>query len=56
MSNKIGRNELCPCGSGLKYKKCCIDKSQDQLFEEMIERSQHSLKKKVYHQALPASR
>src|SRR5579859_1768934 len=24
---KIGRNELCPCGSGKKYKKCCIDKS-----------------------------
>lgn len=23
---KIGRNELCPCGSGKKYKKCCIDK------------------------------
>lgn len=20
---KIGRNELCPCGSGIKYKKCC---------------------------------
>ena len=20
---KIGRNEICPCGSGLKYKKCC---------------------------------
>jgi len=20
----IGRNELCPCGSGKKYKKCCI--------------------------------
>lgn len=20
--NKIGRNDLCPCGSGLKYKKC----------------------------------
>jgi preprotein translocase subunit SecA len=19
----IGRNEPCPCGSGLKYKKCC---------------------------------
>jgi preprotein translocase subunit SecA len=19
---KIGRNDLCPCGSGLKYKKC----------------------------------
>jgi len=21
--NKIGRNEPCTCGSGLKYKKCC---------------------------------
>lgn len=20
----IGRNALCPCGSGFKYKKCCI--------------------------------
>jgi len=23
---KIGRNELCPCGSGSKYKKCCLGK------------------------------
>jgi hypothetical protein len=23
---KIGRNAPCPCGSGRKYKKCCIDK------------------------------
>lgn len=22
-SSKIGRNDPCPCGSGLKYKKCC---------------------------------
>ncbi|MBQ8534057.1 MAG: preprotein translocase subunit SecA [Bacilli bacterium] len=22
-SKKIGRNELCPCGSGKKYKQCC---------------------------------
>jgi len=22
-SSKIERNELCPCGSGKKYKKCC---------------------------------
>jgi tetratricopeptide (TPR) repeat protein len=21
---KIGRNELCPCGSGKKYKRCCL--------------------------------
>lgn len=23
---KIGRNDPCPCGSGKKFKKCCIDK------------------------------
>ena len=22
-SNKVGRNDLCPCGSGKKYKQCC---------------------------------
>ncbi len=22
-ADKIGRNDLCPCGSGKKYKKCC---------------------------------
>jgi len=22
-SDKIGRNDPCPCGSGMKYKKCC---------------------------------
>ena len=22
--NQSGRNELCPCGSGLKAKKCCL--------------------------------
>jgi uncharacterized protein YchJ len=22
---KIGRNEVCPCGSGKKYKRCCVD-------------------------------
>ena len=24
----IGRNEPCPCGSGLKYKKCCQSKDK----------------------------
>jgi len=24
---KIGRNEPCPCGSGKKYKKCCMNKT-----------------------------
>lgn len=22
---KVGRNEPCPCGSGKKFKKCCLD-------------------------------
>src|SRR5215467_4958849 len=21
----FGRNQLCPCGSGLKFKKCCLN-------------------------------
>ena len=25
---KIGRNAPCPCGSGKKYKKCCLNKNQ----------------------------
>ena len=23
---KVGRNDPCPCGSGIKYKKCCLGK------------------------------
>ncbi|WP_019913647.1 SEC-C domain-containing protein [Paenibacillus sp. HW567] len=26
--SKVGRNELCPCGSGKKYKRCCLDKEK----------------------------
>jgi len=25
-NNEPGRNDPCPCGSGLKYKKCCLGK------------------------------
>ncbi len=25
---KIGRNDPCPCGSGKKYKQCCLKKDQ----------------------------
>jgi hypothetical protein len=24
-SPKVGRNDPCPCGSGKKYKKCCLE-------------------------------
>lgn len=26
VEHKIGRNDPCPCGSGKKYKKCCMNK------------------------------
>jgi 3-methyladenine DNA glycosylase AlkC len=26
---RIGRNDPCPCGSGKKYKKCCLGKADD---------------------------
>jgi len=26
---KIGRNSPCPCGSGLKYKNCCLNKKRN---------------------------
>ena len=28
-TGKIGRNEPCPCGSGKKYKKCCLSKHEE---------------------------
>lgn len=29
----LGRNDICPCGSGKKYKKCCLDKKDKFDFE-----------------------
>jgi hypothetical protein len=26
---KVGRNEACPCGSGKKFKRCCLSKPAD---------------------------
>jgi uncharacterized protein YecA (UPF0149 family) len=25
---RVGRNDPCPCGSGKKFKKCCLGKEQ----------------------------
>ena len=30
-SGKVGRNDPCPCGSGKKYKKCCLPKEESQV-------------------------
>jgi hypothetical protein len=32
---KIGRNEACPCGSGKKYKRCCLGQLADQLAAQL---------------------
>ena len=29
-THKVGRNDPCPCGSGLKFKKCCLGKPDSQ--------------------------
>ncbi len=33
---KIGRNDPCPCGSGKKYKKCCLAKDEAEASREQI--------------------
>lgn len=33
---KIGRNDLCPCGSGKKYKKCCMDKDEQLMAKQIV--------------------
>ena len=30
-SQQVGRNDPCPCGSGKKYKKCCLKKDEARL-------------------------
>jgi len=31
---KPGRNEICFCGSGLKYKKCCVNMEAPDIFQQ----------------------
>ncbi|SPY35875.1 Uncharacterised protein [Porphyromonas cangingivalis] len=38
MAKKQGRNELCECGSGIKYKYCCINK---ELKPRMVKTDKH---------------
>ena len=33
--NKPGRNELCYCGSGKKFKKCCIDIKEEPIMSKI---------------------
>lgn len=31
----IGRNDPCPCGSGKKYKKCCLHQQRHERHERL---------------------
>lgn len=32
----VKRNDKCPCGSGLKYKKCCIDNDIEEVDDDQF--------------------
>ncbi|HEX5691678.1 MAG TPA: SEC-C metal-binding domain-containing protein, partial [Roseiflexaceae bacterium] len=36
---KVGRNDPCPCGSGKKYKKCCLAKDEAAARQEYAQRA-----------------
>lgn len=35
LGNKTGRNEPCPCGSGKKFKRCCMNSDAQDIFREL---------------------
>ena len=48
---KIGRNSPCPCGSGKKYKKCCLDKDQQTVRKhpnKVIQPTPHKVDRKIH--------
>ena len=52
-SNNVGRNAPCPCGSGKKYKYCCLskheaaDQAKDMIQENNLEKKKRAQKKLV---------
>ena len=50
-NNKVGRNDPCPCGSGKKYKKCCLNKTETSLsYQKYIDDSLKKYPKKNNNQ------
>ena len=35
MATKLHRNDPCHCGSGKKYKNCCLEKDQSKLSSKL---------------------
>ena len=48
----VGRNDLCPCNSGKKYKKCCLNKDKkNSMLQQKVDFSQKhdiSITQKIY--------
>ena len=42
---KLNRNDICHCGSGKKYKKCCLPKDEQQIVSQNIGKSSQTLPK-----------
>lgn len=42
--SKIGRNNICPCGSGKKFKNCCMD-TYNEKKSELIEKAKENISK-----------
>lgn len=52
-NSKMGRNSLCFCGSGKKYKKCCLKQNENPADDEestLIKKQQHALWQKFVDQ------
>ena len=47
MKKKVGRNDLCPCGSGKKYKNCCMKESNQNTAAKYTPSGKRKIKAKV---------
>ncbi|MGH6884659.1 MAG: YecA family protein, partial [Geminicoccales bacterium] len=49
---KVGRNAACPCGSGRKYKKCCLPREQARQTGRAIPSRLHDVDQRLIEQML----
>ncbi len=47
MNDNPGRNYPCPCGSGLKFKKCCLDKGVSVDAGSLVYKNDSSIKRPI---------
>jgi hypothetical protein len=43
-SPQVGRNEKCPCGSGRKYKQCCLAKDEEKARKARVKEAEKAAK------------